>query len=291
MRKILWILIFSMLLCQHQSYCADQWDKLEILGTRNASDIDYYMDINNEALDRLNYLNRVNCAVMANTSATLTVLPGTIAIPNVAGSIVRWRRESSSTTVTWSDLDTGSEAASTQYYVYASGDTDETGIDIKISASSTSPSGITYYRKIGYFYNNSDSDIVDVGNIKEGDCPNIMKATGTTDINTTSTTYTDMTDMSIRFVSNGRPVKVTFTAPIQAVSENDVQATIDIDGTNKIETFIRPGSGLEDILHLEWLETLSSGAHTIKVEWKISGSTLHQYGSTQGARILICEEM
>lgn len=281
------IISFLFLFCQ-EIFAIDEWTKGSPAGTDSASDIDAKIQTNNAALDRLLYLERTNCAVMADTVATVTILPGTIAIPNSAGSVVRYRRNTSSISLSFSNLDTGSEAASTQYYIYANADGDTTTFTGTISTSSSAPTGVTYYRQIGYLYNNSSSNITNVGNIKQGDVPNIMKVTGTSDISTESTTFTDMTDMEIRFVCSGRPVEVIFNAPLDASSSLLVTYVIDIDGTDKIQG-VHEGTD-EKTQSLVWLETLSAGAHTIKVQWKVATGTGYQRGNTDGARILIVQE-
>ncbi|KKL07150.1 hypothetical protein LCGC14_2588900 [marine sediment metagenome] len=58
-----------------------------------------------------------------------------------------------------SDLDTGSEASSTTYYVYAIGDADATTFTCKMSTSSTSPTGLTCFRLLGEFRNGTDGHI------------------------------------------------------------------------------------------------------------------------------------
>jgi hypothetical protein len=64
------------------------------------------------------------------------------------------------TALGWVDIDTGSEAVGTNYYVYAC---DSGGaLVFKISTASTYPSGFTAAnsRKIGMFHNNPDGDIL-----------------------------------------------------------------------------------------------------------------------------------
>jgi len=141
------------------AFAADQWDKLEPLGTRSASDIDAYVDTNNEALDRLLGKYRRGAEIVYASASTITVEAGEVACDNSGSSIRRWRQNTSSTTVTWSDIDTGSETGSTTYYLYAVADTDATTFTVEISTSSTAPSGATYYRRLGSFYNDSSSDI------------------------------------------------------------------------------------------------------------------------------------
>lgn len=284
MKRIL-LTILMLGLCVNL-FAADQWDKTAPAGTTSVSDLDTYIGTNNAALDRLLYLERINCIVLSNTVATLTVLPGTIALPNSDGSIVRWRRNTSNTTVTWADIDAGIEAVSTQYYIYALADTDATTFTITISTNSTTPTGATYYRKIGYFYNNASSNIVSVGNIKNGDVSNTIIAAGTTDISTSSTSYADMDDMVIYFVSTGRPVTITFAATVGIAG----YVVIDIDGTDKIAQCSNLSANQYTPMSVSWCENLSAGSHTIKAQWKSTAGTFYQYGSTYAGRVLIANE-
>ena len=161
MKKI-FVLFFALILFQTQAYCVDEWAKSDPAGTRNAADIDSYVTVNNSALDRLLIGYKRGMGLNYSTAATLSVLTGEIAIPNSGGSVVRFRRLTSNLSVGWADIDTGVEASATTYYVYLIADTDATAPTAKISASSSAPSGITYYIKIGQFYNDGSSNITDV---------------------------------------------------------------------------------------------------------------------------------
>lgn len=157
MKKIL--VVITIMLMASMGYCADQWDKVSPDGDDTANQIDELIQVNNEALDRLLIDYRSNVELRYASTSSLTVTAGEIAIPNSAESDVEWRRTTADTTITFSDLDTGSESASTKYYVYVESDTDETGFGVVISESSSAPTGYTQYRLVGSFYNNSDSDI------------------------------------------------------------------------------------------------------------------------------------
>lgn len=114
----------------------------------------------------INY--RRGCAVEYKGDADLYVRAGEIMIVDASGNR-RLRRNPSDTTVTWSDIDAGSEANSTQYYVYACADNNATTFTVKISTNASAPSGTTYYRRIGSFYNNASGNInnaVDFGDRK-----------------------------------------------------------------------------------------------------------------------------
>lgn len=156
--SLLMILVFAV-----PSYSA-QWQNAgtaQLPGTINISDIDYNtQNYITGPLDRLLSSYRKGVLLQYNSASQLTASAGEIMVSNSAGTVRLVLRNTSATTITWSDIDTGSEAASTTYYVYAIAATSaaETAT-FKISASSTAPSGITYYKRIGSFYNNSQSNI------------------------------------------------------------------------------------------------------------------------------------
>lgn len=294
--RILLSLIFLFSWC-FPGYAVDQFDKTKPAGSNNASDIDTLVQTNNEALDRMLYNYRRDATVFYDSANTIKVNFGELAIPNFGGTVVKWRKNTVVTSVSWSDIDTSSEAISTQYYVYALADTDAATFTIKISASSSSPSGATYYRKIGYFYNDSSGNIISVGNVAGGDVRNTVQVTGSTDISTSSTSYTDMTDMVLYFLSSGRPAKLIFSAPMSSGSSNvDDYVTFDVDGTDYGIASETSQGGTNDepytMNRTIIVNGLSAGIKTIKMQWKnASGSTTNQYGSTRGPRVLIAEEL
>jgi len=59
------------------------------------------------------------------------------------------------------DLDTGSEAAGTTYYVWATRDGLDTGIALKLSASKTAPTGLTTKLLLGAVHNNPSSNLIE----------------------------------------------------------------------------------------------------------------------------------
>lgn len=113
-----------------------------------------------EPLERYLLNARQGMKLSYASTSTLTVGTGSIGCANAAGTLVEIRRNTSSTAVAWSDIDTGAEAGSTTYYVYANCDADATTATFKISASASAPTGVTSYKKIGSFYNDSSSNIL-----------------------------------------------------------------------------------------------------------------------------------
>lgn len=134
-------------------FAESQWTKGDPQGTEASGTIDNIIRINNEATDRLLIGYKRGLGVNYVNANALSVLAGELAIPNSAGSITRWRRNTTATSVTWSDLDTGAEESDNDYTLFAVADTDATTMTFKISASTTAPSGATYYRKIATFDN------------------------------------------------------------------------------------------------------------------------------------------
>lgn len=151
-------------------FAGNQWreggTELSIAGTESPSDIDEVSYENVVApLHRLLANYREGAEIVYASASTLTVEDGEVVLSNATGTIRLMQQNTSDTTVSWSDLDTGSEAASTTYYLYAYQATvADTDFDIAISLSSSTPTGITYYKRLGSFYNDAGSNITDITN-------------------------------------------------------------------------------------------------------------------------------
>lgn len=265
------------------------------VGTTNISDIDtvVFQQIV-DPLDRTLSNYRRHCTVLYSSASALTVSVGEVACMS-SGSVVRLRKNTSSTSVAWSDIDTGAEAASTYYYVYANADADATTFTVKISTSSSAPTGVTYYRKLGWFYNDSSSNILisNIGNIQDGSgVTNLVQAQGTSNItNAVSASWTDMTDMIIYYVSNGRPVKVTADVPLYNSGADYTEMRLDVDGTVEATvSHINGATARSSPCTLAYVENWSAGTHTIKLQWKPNGSTSKQDGATYARRLIVEEQ-
>jgi len=162
MKKL--IVFLLMMFLTTPVFSADEWAKAKPAGSDNSSTIDNFVGVNNEAIDRLVSNYRQGSTLLYASAATITVEAGSVVCSNSAGTLRKFRTNTSSTTVAWTDIDTGSEATSTTYYVYDIADADSANFTCKISASATSPTGATYYKKIGSFYNNSSGDIEQITN-------------------------------------------------------------------------------------------------------------------------------
>ncbi len=187
-------LFLILLLMTSQALAANQWrsgtGELTLLGSSNAADID--TNTQNKVvipLDNLlaNYRQGLN--INYDSASQLTVTSGSVTVSNADGSIRLMLKNDNSTTVTWADIDTGAEASATTYYIYAiAASASSTSATFKISASSASPSGITYYKRIGYFLNDSSSNITDIHN------DNGRSETGTWASKSVGVSYQALTD-------------------------------------------------------------------------------------------------
>jgi len=115
-----------------------------------------------ESLKGLLISYRRGCLVDYKSAADIYVRSGEIAIPDASGN-VRLRRNTSDLTVNWDNIDTGAEANSTTYYVYAVADASATTFTVKISTNATTPTGCTFYKKLGSFYNDASGNIITEG--------------------------------------------------------------------------------------------------------------------------------
>ena len=164
MKKLICIL-FSILLLGNV-YSADVFEEGAgadvISGSDSPADIDTLLDAAlTEPVGRLLQEYRQGAKIAYSSVTTITVSAGQIAVQNSTGAIVAFLDNTSSTSVTFSNIDTGTEAASKTYYVYGYSTTpaSDTDFDVVISLSSTAPSGKTYYARLGSFYNDSSSNI------------------------------------------------------------------------------------------------------------------------------------
>lgn len=158
-------LLLVLLLVSTQAWATTQWRNgtgvNTLLGSSNASDIDSnsYNNIVKPLDDLLSNYHQ-SLGIYYSSASALTVSPGSVMVSNSDGSIRLTLYNSTSTSIDFTNIDTGAEASGTTYYVYAiAASASATSATFKISANSTSPSGATYWKKIGTFVNNSSSDI------------------------------------------------------------------------------------------------------------------------------------
>ncbi len=165
MKKLLSLLVVLLISCQiNNAWAIDEFLKAQPADTINPGTIGTVIRVNNEAIDRFFAYGRFDCKINYVAAAQVNVGSGSIVCSNVAGTVRKLRTNTSTVNCTWSDLDSGVEAASTTYYLWAVGDTDATTFTVKISTSATAPTGVTYYKRLGSFYNDASSNITQIIN-------------------------------------------------------------------------------------------------------------------------------
>lgn len=103
-----------------------------------------------------------------------------------------------------------------------------------------------------------------------------------TGVTTTSTTYVDLTDMSVTLTAFGGDLLVWFSSAVQNTSGGLVTTALSLDGAAEVGPIVTiPGvaSDLNAVTNLRRFAGVSAGSHTVKVRWKVSSGT----GSVNGA--------
>ncbi len=173
------ILIITLILgVSSNAWAIDEFLKAQPADTINPGTIGTVIRVNNEAIDRFFTYGRFDCKITYVAAAQVNVGSGSIVCSNAAGTVRKLRTNTSTVNCTWSDLDSGVEQSSTTYYLWAVGDTDATTFTIKISTSSTAPTGVTYYKRLGSFYNDASSNITQVTNDNDTSAPSYVKGQG-----------------------------------------------------------------------------------------------------------------
>ncbi len=116
-------------------------------------------------------------------------------------------------------------------------------------------------------------------------------------ITTTSTSLADLTGATVTFTTGANPIHVSFAATwAQSTAGQTAFFTILVDGASQFGT-----AGLLYDAHLSGYAlsvscafdtaALSSGSHTIKVQWKVSAGTGTIYANSANAAILSAHEI
>lgn len=217
-------------------------------------------------------------------------------VNNPAESIRELKRVTSQSTLVAGDLDTGSFVIGF-YYIYVCGGNAATTPIFKISASSTSPTGYSIYKKLGWFYNEDNGSLSIVkgflGNVKDASSnPNIVKVEGATDITTTSGSFVDMDDMELKFYTTGRPIKINWSGDIRNAPNGGVINIIILIDDSEVRRMVREDyDDRSSQYYFMYYGVLTAGTHTIKVQWNQNYGTTYQYGATKSKRVLIAEEV
>ena len=163
MRKILSVLSILFLLTSN-SWATVGWNKSIPATSENPQAISSDVIENNTALDLMlqNYRDGYLTITLTSTSA-ITIGAGGVMLSNSGGSTRLMVANTSTTTMSSTNIDTGSISPSSTYYIYAyTSSTTATTFSVIYSASATSPTGITYYKRLGSFTTDSSSNFVGV---------------------------------------------------------------------------------------------------------------------------------
>ena len=83
--------------------------------------------------------------------------------------------------------------------------------------------------------------------------------------------------MSVTITTGANPVLVIFSGVFtNNGAGNNVLIIIDIDGTDKTESERVANTETANetyVLSTSWLETLTAGSHTFKIQWRTTGGT------------------
>ena len=136
------------------------WNKSIPATSENPQAISPDVIENNTALDLMlqNYRDGGVYVKLISTSE-IDIGPGGVMLSNSGGSTRLMVANASLTAMSSTNIDTGSISPSSTYYIYAyASSTTATTFSVIYSASSTSPTGITYYAKLGSFTTDGSSN-------------------------------------------------------------------------------------------------------------------------------------
>ena len=151
-------------------------------------------------------------------------------------------------------------------------------------------------------HNNHDGRIVTLeANTGTTTANVIYEAVGTSDISTTSTSYVDMTDMTITQTFLARDAIIMFRGSFEGTQSMTGSIQIDVDGAQTLSSHVALDAFItynpESNAVLFDKVTFTAGSHTIKIRWKTNGGTIKERGTTSangsayGERVLVVMQM
>jgi|GEM_PF-3100849 len=154
-------ILLVLLLISTPVYAVTQWQYTNAPATGdNLTDWPTEVNAQWAILNTLLSNYRKGYAITYSSATTIAVSAGEVVVTDSGGTTKLFLQNTSSSNVTFANIDTGAEASATTYYLYC-GTSSATAstCTFYLSTSSSAPSGVTYYRKLGSIYNNSSSDI------------------------------------------------------------------------------------------------------------------------------------
>lgn len=244
-----------------------------ILGSESAADIDF-VSFNHmtSPLDRMLSDYRMGATLEFVSIASVKINIGEVMCSSSDGSVRRMRANTSAITLTFaSNLDTGSEAVSTTYSVFAVCDADATTFTGIISANSSTPTGVTYWKKVGTFFNDAGSDIEQTKIFTESYGPLTGDANGKAFINEI---YSYGTSQSSSTLVDRFNLKIAFGEVTGITTNSDATiSNLPFSGTSYYVSATAQGANTNDIVMKVHSKTSSSfgirnaGGVTTGVDW------------------------
>lgn len=159
------LLTLMLVLLSSQSWAVTQWDKAKPASGDNLTAWPTASTNNLSILDTELSNYRQGYTLTYSSGSTIVATSGEITVSNSGGSTRLFIQDASNNNITFANIDTGAEASSTTYYVYCgTNSTTAASCTFYISLSSTTPTGVTYYKRLGSFYNDASSNITTIDN-------------------------------------------------------------------------------------------------------------------------------
>ena len=165
------ILLLILSLMPVNAWCVTQWhvSSLPATGDTLASwpaDVNAQWSITDTLVS--NYRRGYNLSY--SSASTIVAGAGEIVVSNALGTTRLFLKNTSTSNVTFSNIDTGAEASATTYYVYCgTNSATASSCTFYVTTSSSAPTGITYYARLGSFYNDASSNITLINNDNRSD--------------------------------------------------------------------------------------------------------------------------
>ena len=184
------LLAVIMALMPVNAFAVVQWSKSSLPATGDNL-TDWPTDVNAQwsITDTLVSNYRRGYTLSYSSGSTLVASSGEIVVSNSGGTVRLFLADTSSTNITFANIDTGAEASGTTYYVYCGTSSATASVcTFYLSTSSTAPTGITYYARLGSIYNDASSNITRINN------DNVTNEIGEKESKTDGVTYQATTD-------------------------------------------------------------------------------------------------
>lgn len=165
MFRIILAVLIALFSSSQNGFCVTQWNRILPLSTDLKSAWPAASQANLGILDSLLSNYQRGLTLTYSSASTIVALPGEVVVSNALGTIRLFLVATTSTNITFTNIDTGASAASTTYYIYAGTSTaTDSAPTFYISLSASAPTGVTYYEQLGSFTTDSASSMTNIIN-------------------------------------------------------------------------------------------------------------------------------